>query len=69
MDDLQWSQVLPGAFAIVGTLVGGFITFSLQNSQRKADRKEKKSAIAYAVAAEIEAYWPAAGSMDTELRC
>jgi len=50
------SSVIAAASGLIGTIVGGVITYVLQRVQRKADRCEERIAFARAVSAELRAY-------------
>ncbi|MDP9854516.1 hypothetical protein [Agrobacterium tumefaciens] len=51
-----WLQVLPAVTGFVGVLAGSGISLIGQHWQRTYDRQQKKQSIAFAIAAEIEAY-------------
>lgn len=53
--DIAVSIVSAGS-ALLGTLVGGAITFGLQSSERRANRTEKRAGLAAGLAAEIQVY-------------
>lgn len=49
-------SVISAGSALLGTLVGGAITFGLQSSERRANRREKRAGLAAGLAAEIQVY-------------
>jgi hypothetical protein len=48
--------LIAAASAIIGTIIGGVITFTVQRMERRADRKNDKRILATAVRAELAAY-------------
>lgn len=50
------SQLTPAAFGLIGTLVGAAASLLGQYLNRRYEAKQKRTAIAHALAAEIDAY-------------
>lgn len=48
--------LISGIFALSGAVIGGLVTFGGQYYFRAKELRERKQALAYSVAAEIEAY-------------
>jgi hypothetical protein len=55
-------QLITGATGLLGTLIGGLITYGIQNRTRSAVKRDEQIGLAQAVSAEIGAYLRLIGS-------
>ncbi len=51
-----WPQVITGAAGLLGTVVGGFITWGIQHRTAERERAARKRALEVALAAEIDSF-------------
>jgi hypothetical protein len=67
--DIDWTILVPVGSALLGTLVGGGISYFAQIKARQADLAERRKSLAHALAAEIEVLQRIVARRDLPGRC